>query len=267
MRQFENGEEVEAKIGNWHKAEYVGLTQGKHCVRLIKGGFASITVSDIRPVQLICDEARDVIKDALNSEIDIKFKFDSDLIFMEYLKSDLRENNILPSAGWQITARSNGVCIENGVTKYVTKINENLPELNLKTGEVVPCEEEKVPPLADHQLQKLIDAESQVDVLKSQLKQKSESFDIMVDSKNKVISNLDNQLKDTNDLCDQLKEKDAEIERLNKLLGSFENLLSLRSIIYELVNTPYGHTFDISQKEILGHDFDIKVRKPVAQQN
>lgn len=101
MRQFENGEEVEAKIGNWHKAEYVGLTQGKHCVRLIKGGFASITVSDIRPVQLICDEARDIIKQAilssLENQLDEKRKSNTELRYECREKdaeiSRLRESN------------------------------------------------------------------------------------------------------------------------------------------------------------------------------
>jgi hypothetical protein len=65
--------------------------------------------------------------------------------------------------------------------------------------------------------------------------------------------------RETGHLRSELSMKYDQIAKLEK---HKKNLLSLRNIIYELTNAPYGHTFDIECQDGPGHNMDIKVRSP-----
>ena len=84
-------------------------------------------------------------------------------------------------------------------------------------------------------------------------------------------ANVDDQNR-ISDLLEQIKVKDAEIEklhavkcyldiRIDKLIKQNENLHTIRNVVYEIVNAPIGNKFELIQKD--SHNFDVKVRQPV----
>ena len=212
MNKFENSQEVEVinDDGVWCKYRYIIQDNVlRYHIVADRCDYHPVKDSEIRPVQLICDEARDVIKKAMRGKTDVKFSFDSDAMFMEYLKSDLREDNLLPSSGWQIIARKQGVCVSDKVVRYTRDEDRLLPQLNLSTGEVVPCDEVPPPASAEYfcnhcadMMYEIKTLKELVDVLKNQLKaERRENYSLEELCKEHVV---------------KLKEKDTEIERLMK---------------------------------------------------
>lgn len=224
MKKFENGDDIEVWDGV--NATYIGISKNVH-VFLSNGRIDNCQDEYIRPVKLICDEARAIIEKALNDDLNISFKFNSDEIFNEYLSFLMGET--LPSSGWKIIARKSGVCIVNGFEHYICDDYKDYPELNLKTGEVIPCEG-----ITDNELANIESILNENKNLKElckahvkELKERSNMYQNQVqefaDFKKITGSNLkekDNELEDAEVqieiLVKELKEKDAYIERLNE---------------------------------------------------
>jgi hypothetical protein len=208
MQKFKQGDIIEANVFDdvWLKAKFICDDDGYPVIRYLEeyaddngiqvdyDGIDSLESFDcIRPAQLICDEARELIGRALEEDLNILFKFESDEIFEEYLS--LITNQTRPSVGWQTIARKSGACIVDGVEHYVCSDYKDYQELNLKTGEVIPCEE-VLKPATPQEMDNAVDIcyyEEKIERLNKKLK----------DAFSRNVKSLE-----------QLKEKDAEIERL-----------------------------------------------------
>lgn len=116
MKQFENGDEVECKVFDaWLNSTIIGLNPSDNSQYIVmynelfkseacevnKGELDYVSGGFIRPVQLICDEAEDIIKQAilssLENQLDEKRKSNTELRYECREKdaeiSRLRESN------------------------------------------------------------------------------------------------------------------------------------------------------------------------------
>jgi len=148
-QEFDNGQEVEVyeggKVDAFINAEYVAYdTEHElHVVWVGKGEKLSpICESMIRPAQLICEEAREKIKEFHLCKTEYICFPDSDEIMLELFLGVINENFSMSRA------KKNGLIHlaefkEHEFMQLDASDKKQLPELNLKTGEVIPCEPEK----------------------------------------------------------------------------------------------------------------------------
>ena len=189
MQKFENGDEVECEVtqGTWIKAKYLCLENKVHpvvryledCDKLgLKQGCIDqlLDIKCIRPAQLICDEAREKVEYSSTS-YDAVYKVECDS------KDEMNELCSLDTRGLFIHTLYD----TDPATRTHFK-ERRLPELNLKTGEVIPVEEDDIVILDP-------DYQGQIDEWQAKF--------IYV--------------------ANELKEKDAEIERLNRRLSIYND--------------------------------------------
>ena len=190
MQQFKNGEEVEVyKSGHYLKAKYIGICKNMHVVKANNGLITERNDSSIRPIQLICDEARELIELTSNMPSDYKYiaKIESEAMLNEFAS--------LPST----CVFGYGACDSFELENYAKSLN--LPELNLKTGEVTPVE-------VDENFNMEV-ARSIVKDLRNALKEKDKEIQL----RDTFLANYKSQL-DKSEA--KLKDKDAENEQLKK---------------------------------------------------
>ena len=135
MQEFENGQEVEVYHGDtmmsqeWTKADYIGLAENKKGHVCCVDSYRYYKNNNIRPVKLICDEAREVIKNQTSAvNPNYKVSINSKEMYEELANMSRR----LPLYIWCSYRSTN-----EGYNAFEEK---NLPELNLKTGEVTPVD-------------------------------------------------------------------------------------------------------------------------------
>ena len=193
MQEFENGQEVEVvTILGSGKAKYIALNECEHIVEFM-GKVAVLKDRYVSPIQLICDKARE----KLHTTIQYKVKVDSDALLAEFNKYRKEWTGYL--------VLNTDRCTSHDIAFYN---DYNAPELNLSTGEIVPCEVSK-------------------------------GVDMTIKSAYNIIAELRVKLKDKDDalvsMSDNLKEKDAEIELLKKAVQSEETHIKTLKSNFEQV--------------------------------
>jgi hypothetical protein len=192
MQKFQNGDEVEVACYNddtelfdWIKARYVCFDESdKIHVIDIKNEYLSKIDDNIRPAQLICDEAREMIKRKVCDHRHNCTKL-TGLDCLE-VRDELKEllSNCNSAGCWYMV----------GDMLYIGNMHDKKhDELNLSTGEVTGGEEKE-------------------------LSVSMELFDEMFDSKSREIEDLNKEIQMRDEFIvvrdEKLKEKDAEIEVL-----------------------------------------------------
>ncbi len=196
MQKFKNGAPVTvtyAENGKTRGGNHIGMKGLLHVVNLETGGFCEFGDDYIKPVQLICDEAREVIKtqkSAVNPEYKVNIKTEE--IFNELAGI----NQHLP-----LFIHSEFRTTEEKKARFDSK---NLPELNLETGEVIPFVDDNF---------NMEVARSIVKDLRKALKEK--------DARIKEIEDIHSDAMIS--LGGQLKEKDTGIERLKNTINSMSD--------------------------------------------
>jgi hypothetical protein len=189
VQEFENGQEVDFTHDGEMSGVYIGrYNQYSHAVKYNNTDVLVIHDNNIRPVQLICDKAREKILELVRFKSRIESKDIYDYIEENVCKSGtyLVNNNVL------VTPES---CVRSNP---LNKFNDiQLPELNLKTGEVIPCADDGV----------------------SELKKLKLDYNLLHDEK-ELLQN-------------QLKEKVAEIERLSGSLDFDEAQLQYSKMLVD----------------------------------
>lgn len=145
MQQFENGARVTityAEDGTTRDCKHVGMNGLLHVVDLGSSMFCEFGDNYIKPRQLICDKAREKIKYFLTETDGFKVKLENHDMLAElseatrYTYTDTMISNLLFFNSNQ--SKEIGHC-SNDIEFFNNSI---FPELNLKTGEVVECEED-----------------------------------------------------------------------------------------------------------------------------
>ena len=213
MQKFENGQEVNCDIGmnhdNWVIAEYYSFDdKSKMHIVWIDGEISGVSDENIRPVQLICDEAREYIITCDKTK-NYLFKVDSEAQSKELLRM-LFDCGICWGDG-TIEMKYTGdvseydcYCVNNKrlfrQDNMITATDYN--ELNLKTGDVIPFVDDKEPSSRD--FEKAL--EYQLGVNRKQ--------------KDRIKALLSSNVEQ---LC-KFKEKDTEIERLENRVNILEEV-------------------------------------------
>ncbi len=219
MQEFENGQEVEVSGDRkeWWKAEYIGKCRLAHVVDVVgKTDLGKYQDCYIRPVQLICDEAREKLKEFGESGDSVMFYIESEEQQKE-ATTLLGFNNYIIGGARLIAWKGKGhtiTSLDHRVAGHCKQ--KQLPELNLSTGKVTPCEgDSKGVDMSIESAYKII-AE-----LRDQLKEKDVYIKECLDS----IKSKDGRICDLKvaqeagvcdiaDMINQLKEKDAEVIEL-----------------------------------------------------
>jgi hypothetical protein len=251
MQKFENGDEVEVKRYSisvisyaqneiWCKAKYIGASDNTHVVRLLKsigsirlglnkGTIIELKDNEIRPVQLICDEAREIIKKSiLNREC---IYFDVDVNMKNELRYFLIECGLEYNFDYDWKYENIVLCGETNEPLIVQHTyNQNYErasfKLDLKTGKVTECESEAIGGTV-HEANLL----GEISNLKSKLKQKDEELRIYK--------------KEVNSLNEQVQEKDAELEQQEALLKSKDATISKQA---EIITEQGDHVSQLFNK-------------------
>jgi len=168
----------------------------------------------IKPQQLICDEAREVLKDCIENVKPMVINIESELQFNELLK-------IVPKP---LNAGIKYDQLEKHI--YVLHYSENMPKLNLSTGEVTPVIDAL--PLSDELIKKIKDVSdekiehckkcSYTDELENSLSDARGELK----EKDRVLENMNTLLKAH---VKELKEKDKEIQLRDTFLANYKSQL------------------------------------------
>jgi hypothetical protein len=204
MQKFENGDEVEvfnSSENKWERAEYVCLHKGEH-LAITYTNYEIFDNDEIRPAQLICDEAREWL--AKNRNECIKFK-----VSTEQISKELQELLFFLGLKWERRdsipkyLNKTELGIHSGCIWHSLGVEKNYIELNLSTGEVTGGEE-----LKESEVKSLFkETDIQFKNLKNQLKEKYEKIKQL----KQVRRSQETEVKH---LCGVIEEKEAEIERL-----------------------------------------------------
>lgn len=226
MQKFENGEEVELYSYSNKKwligYKYVSYDKGNldhHVVLDPSSVYMGVAENAIRPVQLICDEARELILDFADKKKPMMFYVESDKQLNELC--DFMEGVcIVPNKQYNrgarlVSWRDGYQCLnqlDHRVAGHCKELGFN--ELNLKTGEVIPRE-------VSFDLNKGTVHTEDKDKRKDW---PSCDFNSLCDSPSPSPEDGDyfrfesGQLNFAPEVASQLKEKDAEIERLKLIV-------------------------------------------------
>lgn len=163
-------------------------------------GMRFIACSDIRHVHLICDEAMVKMSSMRKLGKDFYISFDSENQYIEYRNDDTFDY------GWDESAIEFGVICRPNVDDDIHAGSQDISkmiQLNLSTGEVVPCE-------------KLEDKDSQIDILGEQGLENHQL--------NLHIGDLNGLIKQKDEV---IKSKDSIIQRLEKQLAVITHVVNV----------------------------------------